>query len=197
MWRHFGPRNPRSQIGQFGKEWMHPRCHYNSKSACGLYSKTECILDGTMVSKSARVMDSACALKIACGTLAPGAPSASLPRSGRSAPSLRPLRSVASGARLARFGRSARSRRALRSLPPRARASGLMLFARFARSQHSALALARVGRSLRALRSLASRPPLARLAPSAPSLRGLRSVAPRPPLGRSALSAPSARSFAL
>ena len=36
----------------------------------------------------------------ACGTLASGAPSASLPRSGRSAPSLRPRRSVAPGARL-------------------------------------------------------------------------------------------------
>ena len=165
---------------------MHPRCHYNSKSACGLYSKTECILDGTMVSKSARVMDSACAVQNACGTLAPGAPSACLPRSGRSAPSLRPLRSVASGARLARFGRSARSR-----IEPSARSlHGPWLWS-------SCCSLASLAHSTRSCspgpcRSLASRLyALPRLAPSARSTRALRSLAPRPPLGRSAAFARS------
>ena len=122
----------------------------------------------------------------ACGTLASGAPSASLPRSGRSAPSLRPLRSVAPGARLARFGRSARSR-----IEPSARSlHGPWLWS-------SCCSLASLAHSTRScshgpcrslaprlyMRSLASRPPLARLAPFAPSLCGLRSVAPRPPLG--------------
>ena len=120
------------------------------------------------------------------GTLAPGAPSASLPRSGRSAPSLRPLRSVASGARLARFGRSARSR-----IEPSARSlHGPWLWS-------SCCSLASLAHSTRSCshgpcRSLAPRLyALPRLAPSARSPRALRSLAPRPSLGRSAASARS------
>ena len=126
-------------------------------------------------------------MKLTCGTLALGAPSASLPRSGRSAPSLRPLRSVAPGA-------SARS-----CIDPSARSlHGPGLWSSccpwpvsVARSE------ALCAPSPRAFRSLASRPPLPRFAPLARSPCALRSLAPRPSLGRSALSAPSARSFAL
>ena len=114
----------------------------------------------------------------ACGTLASGAPSASLPRSGRSAPSLRPLRSVAPGARLARFGRSARSR-----IEPSARSlHGPWLWS-------SCCSLASLAHSTRPSshgpwRERAERPTQPRAAPEASQTSALRSLAARPPLAR-------------
>ena len=108
-------------------------------------------------------------------TLASGAPSASLPRSGRFARSLRALVSLASGASFGRVGRSARSLSAGQGFGPRAVRSLRSLTAL------GPPALACVGRSLRALRSLA--------------LRALRSIAWRPPLSRSAASARSLPGF--